>query len=268
MFDVQKTYIFSLDILSFFLIALAFTVFIWVVPNTKVRFKYAILGGVVSGILFELERMLFSTYMSYNAQTLTIYGAFGIFMFFLMSLFFAACFILFGAEVAYVGQNFKPLLRAKKRWERRISDYKTYLSVRIMLDIIEAFLRKKKPPILAWFMKKYEMTETQAVGVLNALVHHGFLHVVTANGKEAYVPTQNFSSIRIRDVLDTIEDENRSIPITPDDFTKQYVSNIIGGVKKRPASLTDEYTFEKIISDIEVGEMQRRKTIRLGQDAS
>jgi membrane protein len=258
--DVKLVYLFSLDILSFLLIALAFTVFIWIVPNTKVRFKQAIIGGLVSGVLFELERYWFSTYVTLNTQTVTIYGTFGNFLFFLISLFFASCFILFGAQVAFVAQNFRPLLRAKKRWDRRISDYKTYISLRVMIDSVAAFLTKKKPPTLRHFMQKYEMTETQAAGIVNSLIRSGFLHVVNCNGdKNAYVPTRDFANARLREVLDTVEDENRGVPTTPDDFTKNYVAGLIAGVRQRPASQTDDLTFEKLVAEIEDGERRFNK---------
>jgi membrane protein len=265
--DLKQFYLYSLDVLSFVLIGLAFTVFIWVVPNTKVRFKYAMLGGLVSGILFELERQWFSAYTSLNAQTLTIYGAFGIFMFFLISLFLAACFILFGAEVAFVGQNFRPLLRATKRGDRRIGDFKTYISLRVMVDAITAFIGKKRPPALAYFMKKYEMTETQAQGIVNSLVKAGFLHIV--NGKsslrEAYVPTRDFAQIRVREVLDIIEDDSRRIPSTPDDRARTCIAAVIAGVKQRPSSPLDEFTFAKLIANIESGEGLSGKMSGSGQ---
>jgi membrane protein len=255
--DLKKTYIYSLDVLSFFLIALAVTLFFWVVPNTKVKFRYAILGGLVAGILFELERRWFSTYVMLSSQTQTIYGAFGILSFFLISLFLASCFILFGAEVAYVAQNFKPLLRAKKRWERRVGEYKTYFSLRIMIDIVDSFLRNKQPPTISQLMKKYEMTLSQVQGILDSLVRAGYVHVI--NGREAYVPTRDFSQTSVREVLDTLEDENRSIPSTPDDYTKNYVAAVIDGVKRRASSPTDDLTFDKLVADLEQGE-RRKKT--------
>jgi membrane protein len=265
-FELKQFYLYSLDVLSFVLIGLAFTVFIMFMPNTKVKFKHAMFGGLVSGILFELERQWFSTYISLNAQTLTIYGAFGIFMFFLVSLFFAACFILFGAQVAFVAQNFKPLLRAKRRWDRRISDFKTYISLRVMIDVVKAFISKKRPPALAYFMRKYEMTETQAQGVFNALVKAGFLHVVNGNGsvREAYVPARDFTLVTVREVLDSIEEDNRRVPTTPDDFARNCVATIIAGVKQRPSSPSDDLTFAKLIADIDAGECQFQTMNRLG----
>ena len=65
--------------------------------------------------------------------------------------------------------------------------------------------------------------------------------------------------MRLRDVLDVIEDENRGIPTTPDDFAKNYVAGLIAGVRQRPASKTDDLTFEKLVAEIEQGEKRFQK---------
>ena len=264
--DIKQFYIYSLDVLSFVLTVLAFTVFTWIVPNTKVKFKFAILGGCVSGVLFELERQWFTAYMSFNPQTLTIYGAFGIFMFFLISLFLAACFILFGAEVAFVGQNFRPLLRARRRWDRRIGDCKTYISLRVLVDVVKAFMSKKRPPAIAYYMRKYEMTETQTQGIINSLVKAGYLHVVNGDSglRESYVPSRDFSQVRVREVLDFIEEENRCVPTTPDDYARACVAAVIAGVKQRPSSQADDLTFAGLIAEIDAGEDRLEKMRLVG----
>jgi len=130
-----------------------------------------------------------------------------------------------------------------------------------MIDAVAAFLAHKNPPMLSHFMKKYEMTETQALGIVNSLMRWGFLHSIAGNGngKNAYVPTRDFASVHLRDVLDVIEDENRSISTTPDDFTKSYVAGLIAGVRQRPASPTDKLTFEKLVEEIEEGERRFQK---------
>ena len=41
--------------------------------------------------------------------------------------------------------------------------------MRVMVDVVKAFMSKKRPPALSYFMRKYEMTETQALGIINSL---------------------------------------------------------------------------------------------------
>jgi membrane protein len=102
------------NFLPFFLTVLGFTVLFFFIPNTKVRIWPAVIGGFVAGGLFEIERRLFNDYIMISMQTQTMYGAFAILSYFLVSLFVVSLITLLGAQISYVEQNFRPLLRAKK----------------------------------------------------------------------------------------------------------------------------------------------------------
>ncbi|NLG17183.1 MAG: YihY family inner membrane protein [Fibrobacter sp.] len=241
-----------LDLLPFLLMVLAFTSLIWFVPNTRVRFKSALLGGLTAGILFELERKLFGTYVRFSMQTEIIYGTLGIIPLFLFSLFLVSLIVLFGVQIAFVHQNYRPLLRAKRRWDRRVGDYKTYITFRMVFDCVAAFIRKRKPVVLSHFITTYELTEPQALGMLRWLIHEGFLHSIGSRG-DSFVPARDFSRTPVREVLNAIEDQSRRIPSVPDDFTKDYVASLIQDLKGREYS-SDEITFEIMVEEIEAGQ--------------
>jgi membrane protein len=247
-----------LNFVPFLLMVLAFTSLIWFVPNTKVRFRSAFLGGLISGVLFELERRLFGTYVEMSIQAQTIYGTFWILPMFLLSLFLVSLFVLFGAQVAYVNQNFLPLLRAQKRWDRRVGDYKTYIAFRMMLDCVEAFIKRKTPPPLDFFTARYELTDPQALGILKWLVNQGFLHNVSSS-RDSYVPSRDFSDTPVKEVLDAIEDQNRRIPTSPDDFDKYFVASLLQKTKECSGSSTGDMTFKMMIAELENGRMHAER---------
>jgi YihY family inner membrane protein len=248
---------FVLDLVPFFLMVLAFSTLIWFVPNTKVNFKSALLGGLISAVLFEIERRGFSTYVHFSMQTSTMYGALGILPLFLISLFLVAFFILIGAQVAYVMQNFRPLLRAKRRWDRRVGDYKTYFTFRIMLDCIVSFTRRRAPPTVEQLSRKYDLTEQQASGIVKWLVHEKFLHQV--GGVEAYVPTHDFALISVREILEAIDNQNRKISIAPDDFARDYIDSLMKQLGKSDSSQLDTLTFGEMIEEIDCGEKRANR---------
>jgi membrane protein len=244
-------------LLPFILVVLAFTSLIFFVPNTKVRFLSALTGGLIAGSLFELERRGFGTYVELSMQTQTIYGAFGILSFFLISLFLVSLIILLGVQIAYVHQNFRPLLRAKKRWDRRVGDYRTYITLRIMIDCIYSFIKKKSPPTLSNISNKYELTESQAQGILKWLIHEGYLHNI--NNKDAFVPTRDFSTVSVKEIIDAIEDQSRKIPTTPDDYTKTFITSVINNNKEQSHLSCDNLTFAAMITYLEVEEQKAAK---------
>ena len=245
-------YFYPVDFLPFLLMALAFTCLILFVPNTKVRFGSALLGGLIAGLLFEAERESFGKYVQISIQTQTIYGTFGILPLFLVSLFVVSLFVLFGAEVAYVHQNFRPLLRAQRRWDRRVGDYKTYLTLRIFIDAVAAFQRKKEPPSLAFFSRKYELTEPQAQGLLNWLVHAKLLH--STGNRDRYVPTRDFSKTPLMEVLDEIKAQDLRVPATPDDYTREFVASVLNNSQRGSKTPADQITFEALVQNLEDGE--------------
>jgi membrane protein len=238
-----------LDLLPFLLSVLAFTSLVWFVPNTKVSFKPALLGGLCAGLLFELERHLFSTYVELTIQTQTIYGAYGLLPLFLVSLWVVSLCVLIGAEVAYVGQNFHALLRAKSRWDRRIGDQSTYISVRMLVDVVAAFIKRQQPPTLAYFIKIYELTDSQALGMLRSLVRAGFLH--TLNDNNGYVPTQDLSNTPLREVLGAIEDQHRKIPAFPDDLTRSHLADMLGKMSLSPVPHIEGITLAMFIEKLD-----------------
>ncbi|KMQ52802.1 Inner membrane protein [Chitinispirillum alkaliphilum] len=225
-FEIGSNEFIFLEALPFLLTALAFTVMIWFIPNTKVRFRSALLGGILACLLFELEKWGFGYYVKISMQTHIIYGTFGILPFFLVSLFFAAILLLFGAQVAYVHQNFRPLLRTKK-WDRPVEAYRNYLLIRMLIDCVRAFIKKTSPPTIDYFCKKYELTQTQANRFVQWLIEQKFIYQV--DGVEAFVPARDFSTLSVRTVYEAIEDQNRYISYVPDDFVRKYIEkNVIG----------------------------------------
>jgi membrane protein len=256
--DLDLSGHFVLDLVPYLLMVLAFSTLVWFVPNTKVNFKSALVGGLISAILFEVERRSFATYVQFSLQTNTVYGALGMLPLFLLSLFFVSFFILIGAQVAYVMQNFRPLLRAKRRWDRRVGDYKSYFTFRILLDCIKAYTKKRAPPTIEQLSKKYDLTEPQASGIVKWLVHEKYLHQV--GGVEAYVPTYDFSHISVRELLEAIDNQNRKIPVIPDDFTRDYVDSLMKQLGKSDSAQLDTLSFAELIAEVEMGEKRANRS--------
>ena len=237
-------------VLPITLTTLAFTLLFLFIPNTRVRFTSALIGGIAACMLFELERRCFGYYVHFSIQTHTIYGAVGLLPFFLLSLYFTALLFLLGAQISYVHQSFRPLLRATRRWDRRVGDYGNYITIRIVIDCVAAFIKKQTPPDLDYFCEKYELTDAQALGVLNWLIHEKFIHQV--HKSERFVPAKDFSSVPLRTVYSAIEDQQRRVPLNPQDYTKEYLAKFIGGYSSQTND--NDITFGELIDLLDSGE--------------
>jgi membrane protein len=254
--EIGTLYASLFEIVSFSLAVLAFTTLNWYVPNMKVKGRSAFLGGLFAGLLFEAERRGFGAFIRFSGQAQTIYGAFGIQILFLMSLYVVSLLLLFGAEVTYVHQHFRPLLRAKKSGDRRVGDFRTYLSMRIFIDVVTSFTKGRKPPLLSLISGKYELTDSQARGIVGYLSSAGLIHEVAPGG---FVPAKEFSSLTVRQVLNILDEQVHKTNTPPDDFTRNRISELFEYGRRHPVPELDNLTFESIVDQIEAGENKHLK---------
>lgn len=91
--------------MPYLLAGLIFTGFYIFMPNTKVKFKYAVIPGFIAGCLFQvLQQLYFSGQLALSSYN-QIYGGFAALPLFLFWLNISWSIILFGCQLAYVSQN-------------------------------------------------------------------------------------------------------------------------------------------------------------------
>ena len=96
--------VFGFKLLPFSLVWLGFAIIYMIMPNTKVPFKPAIIGGIIAGIIFQIIQWLYFRFQigvaSYNA----IYGSFAALPLFLIWLQLSWFVVLLGASVTQIIQ--------------------------------------------------------------------------------------------------------------------------------------------------------------------
>lgn len=94
-------------------------------PNTRVRWRPALVGALVSTVLVSVLSRIFPWYVSVfgsDDPLRIIYGSVGIIPVFLLWLYLLWMFVLFGVETAYVIQNYSSLVLAEQEaWEQERS---------------------------------------------------------------------------------------------------------------------------------------------------
>lgn len=79
---------------------IAFTLLYVAVPNYKVKFRFALIGGIVASILFELAKQGFVLYIIHFSVYRLLYGAMAAVPIFLVWIYLSWLIILFGAVVS------------------------------------------------------------------------------------------------------------------------------------------------------------------------
>lgn len=117
---------------------LIFTGIYIVMPNTKVRFRYAFLGGVVAGTLWSLAAWGYVKFQFGLPRYSLLYSASAQFPVLLVWLYVSWLILLLGAELAFAYQNEKTF--AMERLADGASQaYREAVGIRIMLDASRRF---------------------------------------------------------------------------------------------------------------------------------
>ena len=91
---------FGIKLLPFFFECAAFVMSYLLVPNCKVKFAHALIGGVIAALLFQIAKKCFAVYVvKFNAYEV-IYGALATLPIFLIWIFVSWCVFLLGAQIA------------------------------------------------------------------------------------------------------------------------------------------------------------------------
>ena len=100
-------------ILPVLLSIIGLTLLYWLIPNAKVRFLHAFIGATTAGILFELVKVLFTSYVTHFPVQEVIFGTLAVIPLFMIWVYLSWLLILIGAEITHGLMIYKPVGRAK-----------------------------------------------------------------------------------------------------------------------------------------------------------
>src|SRR5690554_6687406 len=136
-----------MGIVPYVVIILLFTVLYKFIPNTKVKFKNALIAGVIIGVVFQLFQLLFLSGQLWITRYNAIYGTFAAIPLMLLWIQFSWFIALIGAEISYAAQNVSKFSFEKET--RNISRrYKDFFTLMIVSEIVRRFA-KELPPLTA-----------------------------------------------------------------------------------------------------------------------
>ncbi len=176
-------------------------------PNTKVKWKSAVIAGVVSGTVYQvvqegyifLQVMLFTKYNS-------IYGGLAVLPLFLIWLQLSWLIVLFGAEISFAHQNLESY-----EYEPHALDIsynlKKQLTVQVTMMIVKAYQQELKPPTDIELAHQSGIPVRQVRDILFHLIESGVVAKNSDNisGEAGYLPAIPAEKLTIQYVLEKIE---------------------------------------------------------------
>ena len=190
---------FIFEFLPFVVLWLAFTLIYLLVPNTKVRFGAALIGGIVGGSLWHLNNVFGFLYVSRVVTNSQIYGKLGLVPVFMVGLYFSWLILLFGAQVAYAWQNRQSYLQ-DKLVENVNQRGREFIALRLMTLIGQCFQRGEPAATLLQISTELGIPTKLAQQVLQPLLA-ARLVTESAGAEPAYLPARPLDAINAHHVL-------------------------------------------------------------------
>jgi membrane protein len=184
----------------YLLVTGVFTFLYMYMPNTRVRFRSALVGGVAGGFLWATIGVIFAAFLANSARAQAIYASFAIAITTLIWLYLNWLILLIGAQLAFYFQN-PAYLRIGRREPRLSNAMRERLALNVMLIVGSAFRDPEKTVDLAALSKKLRIPSVTVAPITNALEKKTLL---TTNEREGLLPGREMSRILLNDILDVV----------------------------------------------------------------
>jgi uncharacterized BrkB/YihY/UPF0761 family membrane protein len=180
-------------LLNSFLLALAYVM----IPRTRVKFRYALLGGLTAGLLWELAKVGFFYYIYLSAARRQMIRTLGAVPIFLVWIYFTWIVFLLGNHLVYVSQNLGRLYRQYfGNRPRTLLDGHIFVTVALIVG--DAFMRDERGVAQEELALKMKMPFSQLEDVVRLLREQGTL-TMTEEGRLILACPP--SHIAVRDLL-------------------------------------------------------------------
>ncbi len=192
---------------QFLMLWMSFTLVYYIVPNTKVQFRYALLGGFVGGILYMLNSWAYVKFQIGLANYTSFFSAFALFPLLLMYIYISWLVLLFGSLVSFAYQNEKTFAMEQLS-EKAPLAYREALAVRLMLELVRRYNRALHPLELKEAAESWNVPTRLLSDTLEVLIQ-AKLVVACAGNPVTYQPARAAHLIRVLDVVNAVREDGQ-----------------------------------------------------------
>lgn len=211
-----------LNFLPFILVWMLFIFLYMFMPTTRVRFKYALLAGIVAGSVYQIVQWFYIRFQigvsSYNA----IYGSLAALPLLLVWLQLSWSIVLWGTELCYIMKNrhfmFREVMDKENRWIDNVD-----LSLQVLSYISKVYTQNKGVPTLGMISTELRMGASKLQVVLQQLIDKGILTEVGKEEDYSYLPLIDLYQLSWAEVIIRLSNiGNRN----EDEWEKRFVKAI------------------------------------------
>ena len=182
------------------IVAVVFTFMYAFIPNTRVQFRAALIGGATAGVIWALVGQVFTAFILYSSQMMAVYTGFAIVLTTLIWVYLSWLILLIGAQLAFYVQ-FPQYLRHGQDPVELTGSARECAGLSVMYLIGRDYGAGKTYWTGNALAAELDVPSTALTPVL-ACLERGGLIVVTE--KEQFLPARDLSQIRLVSIIDAV----------------------------------------------------------------
>ncbi len=233
------------QILPIIVLSLSFALFYALMPNVKVQWRAALVGGLVGGGLWHLNNVFSVLYVSRVVTNSKIYGSLGMVPIFMIGLYFSWMILLFGAQVAYAYQNRAAYVQARQA-EAVNQRGREFIALRLMTAIGRRFQAGARPPTILELAAELAVPSNLTSHLAQQLLQSKLL--IEINGAEAaYAPARPLASISAEEILQALRAGAGQELVTREGPERAVVRGEFDRIRERERQAAASITLEAIV---------------------
>jgi membrane protein len=187
-------------IAPYLLVSGVFTFMYGFVPNTKVRLRAALIGGVAAGAAWAFSGMVMAQFVSSASTTMVIYAGFAFVIVALIWLYVSWLILLLGAQLAFYVQN-PQYLRPGRGLIALNSSMRERVALSIMYLIVCDYRSAQHRWTANGLAEHLDLPGAALTPIMDALEQRKLL-LLTED--DSWVPARDPHAIELNDVLDAV----------------------------------------------------------------
>jgi len=248
---VETSYLGDLLLILFrlapYLIIWLALVFLYIfIPNTQVRFKSALFGGILAGTTWQLAQWGYIHFQVGVAKYNAIYGTLALLPIFMVWIYTSWLIVLLGVEVVFAHQNIRTFRREIRNPSFSHSQ-KERLCLAILQDVATAFHFERTPWTPEQLAEDLDIPIRVVRDILSFLMETGYI-TATAGETPHYIPARELDRIVIEDVLQTLKNQGDECAITRITEGEKRLQEILARLDAGTASALAGMTLKDLVA--------------------
>jgi membrane protein len=188
------------QLLPYVIVTIVFTTMYAFIPNTKVQFRCALIGGIVAGIIWALVGKAFTAFLVYSSTLVAVYTGFAIMLTTLIWVYMSWLILLIGAQLAFYLQFPQYLRHGQESIELSGRD-RELAALSIMYLIGRDYAAGRTHPTAGAVAAELDVPSMVIAPILNCLEQAGLL---VATAQRQFVPGRDPQGIQLAEIIDAV----------------------------------------------------------------